>query len=71
MIGFNGDEKDVIIFLCNDLDDCGIFIFDDLDKKKNIDKLSFNGTKNEEDKKIELISYLLELAYDLLCLPRR
>ena len=29
----------------------------------------FNGTTNEENKKIEMISYLLELVYDLCISP--
>ena len=55
--------------MSNDFNNGGIFFFDSIDTS-NIEKLRSSGGIDTIDKKVELVAYLVELAFDLMICPR-
>ena len=58
----NDEEKRDIIRTDNERD--GLFVYNDSEKKK-IRYMNSRSNKSEQEKRIEVISYLFKLAYDL------
>ena len=67
--GFDPERTAVLDTLTRDVSDGGIFLFDEADKE-NIKKVNFRGMNTFKEKGVEMISYLLELAYDIAIAPR-
>ena len=67
--GFNPQDESILDTLTRDEGDGGVFLFDDTDKE-NINKVHFRGLNTYREKGVEMVAYLLELAYDLAIAPR-
>lgn len=67
--GFNPQDESILDTLTRDEGDGGVFLFDDTDKE-NINKVHFRGLNTFREKDVEMVAYLLELAYDLAIAPR-
>ena len=67
--GFNPENDNVIDILTKDESDGGVFLFNNADKE-NINKVNFRGLNTFKEKAIEMIAYLLELAFDISIAPR-
>ena len=68
-VGFDPTNDSVMNTISEDASNGGIFSFDVVDKE-NIAKLNFRGHLTTKERARELVSYLLELVYDLAISPR-
>ena len=67
-VGFDRKNEQIMAKLTSSSDEERIFHFDE-EYDKKIEKVNFSGCSSLKDKKIHMIAYLAELAYDLALDP--
>ena len=67
-LGFDPSKDDIVQFLTNDMSSNGLLSFDKEDEK-NISKVNFRNAHTMEQKKIEMVAYLIEIVYDISICP--
>ena len=67
--GYNPNNDNATNILTADISDGGIFSFDNVDKE-NIGKVNFRGHDKLQSKMLEMVSYLVEVGYDIAISPR-
>ena len=68
-LGYNPNNNNVCETLIRDISDGGIFSFDKIDKI-NIEKINFCGHNNLQTKILEMVSYIIEIGYNIAICPR-
>ena len=66
--GFDQSDSNIVNLMYDNFSEGGIFFFDAIDRK-NINKINIRAARDGKVKTIEMVTYLLELVYDISIAP--